>query len=126
MYFLRFTSDPNRDIQYGSSLWVDWTQSDRDEHPDPKDDQWIWVEDFACWCRKHSGLSGHALSLDHDAIEDAIEEVMNGHWFANPHKDSWAIFEGQYSNEQDTPEGDTFNAESILHFCEATGNNASL
>lgn len=126
MYFLRFTADPDRDLEYGCSLWVDWNQDDPDENPDPSDDAWIWVDYFECWCRRHSGLSGHALEAE--TMEGAVAEVLGAkNWFANPHKDSWAIFEGDFAREQDTPEGHSFKADSVAYFQEAAGKyNASL
>jgi len=116
MYFLRFTSDPNRDIEYGTSLWVDWNDDDPNQD---HNEEYVWVDDYECWCKKHSGLSGHAL--DADTLEEAIEETKQGRWFGNPNKDSWAIFEGDFADEQDTPEGDTFIAESAAHFVELGG-----
>jgi hypothetical protein len=54
--------------------------------------------------------------LESETLEDAINEVSEGSWFGNPKRDSWAIFDGDFSDEQDTPEGHTFTAIAVVHF----------
>jgi hypothetical protein len=113
MFFLRFTSDPSRDIERNYSLWFIY-DGEEVERMREAGKELIYVEDIGEWATPHAGLSGH--SLDAETIDEAIAEVEAGRWFADQSKDSWGIFEGKMCATQDTPEGDTFKAIECVYY----------
>lgn len=112
-FFLRFTIDPDRDIKRGASLWF---LSDAEyERRVERGETPIWIEDVGMYAIAHSGLSGHHLKAE--TVEEAIAQVTaKESWFGNSGTDSWAIFEGKWSSDQDTPEGNTFNPTRVAYF----------
>lgn len=119
MYFLRFTTDPERDIRYGKSLWRVYDSAEAER---------LIEQDKACYYNsalgeyvlEHCGLSGHALEAE--TLEEALEEVQEGGWFGRIDRDSWAIFEGEeavrdwrYATTEESKSCD-FIAHAVVHF----------
>lgn len=94
MYFLRFTDNPQEDLERGTSIHA----SDDGNH------------------QVLDGLCGYYLESDN--LEDAIEEVINNEWqfffVGKP-----VIFEGEFSPEDNlVPDGNLFYPEKIVKILE--------
>ena len=114
-YFLRFTEDPQADIDHKYSRWYDsfgFSSAEAEENG--------LLKDQFGYYKNHAGLSGHRL--DAESLTEALQDIQSGlgpsHgvWFRNVHKDNFAIFEGYATDMQDTPEGDTFIAERVVAY----------
>lgn len=115
--YLRFTENPQADIDFGRSVWFmgDWTAEDAErEKANGKNVQ--WYPSFEMYGIPHDGLSGHYLEAS--TIEEAIAEVMeHKQYYKNAETNNWALFEcNGYECQQDTPEGDTFRTSKLLYF----------
>ena len=122
--YLRFTSDPQRDMERGHSLWIDphWTDEDA-ERLKEEGKEMAWCEEVGMWGQKHWGLSGHELNAE--TLEEAAREIQEGTWYKNPARASYAIFRGEDARPLriginppfvETPEGHDFTPHEILHF----------
>lgn len=117
-FYLRFTEDPNTDLEHKYSRWymddmeLEWAKENLKEGKDYYKDK-----DSDNYFKLHTGLSGHKLNAE--TLTDAIKEIeAKEWWFKNSKKDNWAIFESDdsISTQQDTPEGDTFYPYKIWFF----------
>lgn len=111
-FVLRFTDSVEDDMKYSKSIWITY------ETEKPNNSEGVeaeWNEEFDCWVFPHKGLSGHVLRAEN--LADAIEEVMNGNWFANPRRTAFAIYAGNEANGYgvSTPEGDDFHPVKVLY-----------
>lgn len=113
-FYLRFTLSPEDDMKYKKSIWITYEC----EKPVPSEGvEAEWNEKYECWVYPHKGLSGHQLWAE--TLEEAIEEVKSGRWFANPKTTSWAIYAGDCASDEygvSTPEGDDFTPVQLMHF----------
>lgn len=125
-FFLRFTADPEEDMERGHSLWLDPTMTERQaDRAKEKGKAIIWHEEMGMYAQKHHGLSGHALEAD--TLEEALEEVRESEgthdYYEDPAEEPWAIFAGEdarmHGDSQkyaSTFEGDDFTPHETLHF----------
>jgi hypothetical protein len=119
-YFLRFTKDADRDMQNGRSLWFVYDDEEV-ERMKAGGKELIFVEDAGEsgeWATFHNGLCGHGLEAEtlEEAIEEAKTRVGN---FGNIRTDSWAIFEGDYVDD-DIMEGDAFKPRKVVYVSKST------
>lgn len=126
--FLRFTSDAQRDMERGRSLWFYPNMSDAEaKERKANGDAMVWVDDFGmhgAWAQEHHGLSGHQLRIDDDTqietLQDALRAVEQGSWYMDPQRDAWALFIGERADTRQqgyvsTPEGDDFTPEAVAY-----------
>lgn len=120
MLFLRFTSDPTRDMKFGRSLWFLY-DSEEAERLMEEGKAVSFNKELGEYVWEHCGLSGHAL--ESETLEEAMEEVKNGSWFADWKRDSWAIFEGERTTPNpryaETNEGCDFIASEVRFYLES-------
>lgn len=92
--YLRFTSDPERDMERGHSLWLDprWTDEDAQRMKE-EGKAMAYCEEVGMWGKKHWGLSGH--ELDAKTVDEALSEIREGMWYKDPERASFAIFQGE-------------------------------
>ena len=116
--FLRFTDNPQQDVAHGCSVWCDYEHtSEADKPADFHQFDYVFIDGIG-WCKKHQGLSGHALQSA--TLGEALAEVAQGVWFGNQKRDHFAIFVGAYSKNKPgrvwTPEGDDFDPAQVIYF----------
>lgn len=113
--FLRFTEDPQADMQHGFSRWY---VEDMELELAIEKGESLESDQFGTY-RKHAGLCGH--DLETEDLEDAIQDINKGWeprsgWFRDIETSNYAIYEGYETSIQDTPEGTTFRAEKLVAF----------
>ena len=115
--YLRFTSDPYRDLSKNYSFQTFW----KDEEKDILEilGKEVTHMDDGSYSIIKAGLSGHKLSSE--SLTAAIAEVNQGSWYGEPDCYSWAIFEGYMNGiAQDTVGGVTFKATNLAYFKKTT------
>lgn len=116
-FYLRFTDDPNIDIEHKYSRWYmdDQELEAAKENGLKEGKDYFKDEDSGDYYKLHTGLSGHYI--DAETLGEAIQKVESKkHWFRNSEEDNWSIFESDddINVKQDTPEGNTFFPYKVL------------
>jgi hypothetical protein len=112
MYFLRYTEQPKKDLERGTSVHPsDFTN--KKEATEAIGGELVKVNGF--WCQVIDGLCG--FELESDNIEDAIEEVEDhrcGSYDFRSMGKMAVIFEGEITGEG-VPDGCTFIPSKIAY-----------
>lgn len=111
MLFLRFTNEPEKDLERGTSIHgSDYDSVEEAKKAEP-DCEWCETDNGKYVGQILEGLCGYALASDN--LEDAIEEIEDGVWQFD-YVGKPVIFKGRYSNDINlVPDGDLFIPFSI-------------